>query len=594
MVDAIGEVKTPIYSRENSTQDPNQKSTTPIDDTIAALLDTGEPFEFTYKNKSYSIIEKQGKYVALDSKGEVVDPNVQLNSKKTVDGFLEVRGLYGSGGQALYIGNDPAANSGEILMIEASPFLDRQDLLENPHLAQLLGKSPDTTPKGDQLDIKQLKLMMDFADTKSYQLDKDRSVNIAELDLYLKSEFDISLSDKKLTELFGLLDQNNSGNIREAEFNRFTKQDGSGNAGKPEQPNAASDIDFRDIKKQINYRDASAYQIDRDRSINMEELDNYLKYELGITLSDEKLTDFFSQLDQNDSGNIRESEFNRATRSNRDAKDKPADRPNDASPPPKNDDRPNNTRPDARPNDNQQGQVLPPSRNDGGSPEVASKRFNVSRNQTSPWSSLDLPKGTADVQYESLGRPYKGPVSTDGADYILIIKSGGKQHNSIDNPESFFGTKDGDILGVTGSKDKGTMLIDVKDLDKIQMDTGNASVQIIRIKTDEELTVLNDGRGALDNDLVRGGRSKSDAAIRRLGYSIEHRRVEAWNDDDNFFTVYADDESKYDHRVEKYGDASEIYYYGGDDSAYLMPPGARADKKGSGSGNGAIIHIGVK
>ena len=137
------------------------------------------------------------------------------------------------------------------------------------------------------------------------------------------------------------------------------------------------------------------------------------------------------------------------------------------------------------------------------------------------------------------------------------------------------------------------MLVYVRDLDKINMDTGDSSVQIMRIRTDETLTVLNDGKGALDNDLVQGDRSSSRDAIIRLDYSIDHRRVEAWNQDNNFFTVYADDESKYGHRVKKCGDASEIFYYGGDDSAYLLPPEAQADTRGKGSGNCAIIHIGV-
>lgn len=64
-----------------------------------------------------------------------------------------------------------------------------------------------------------------------------------------------------------------------------------------------------------------------------------------------------------------------------------------------------------------------------------------------------LPAGSAQVQYESLDRHYKGSISTSDADYILVIKSGGKKHNSIDHPETFFGTRAGNIVGVTRSKD---------------------------------------------------------------------------------------------------------------------------------------------
>lgn len=495
MVDAVGDVQTRLFSENRVTQGPTPSRTNEIDDTIEAYLQSGKSFEFTYKDNSYKITEEQGKYVAYDSNGKIVDPDVQINTKNTVDGFIEVRGLYGSGGNALYIGNDPRANNGEVLFIEESAFLDRGSLGENPHLATLLATAPDLEHAESEL------------------------------------------------------------------------------------PPA---VDLKQLASRINFDDTLAYQNDRDRSINIDELDAYLRYELGVTLSDDQLSEFFGRLDRNGSGNIREAELRRSQGGEPPAESRPK---NDPSPEPTSapDKQIRNRQPEA-------GEVV---RSERGSVDAAGTRHNVSRTEKSPWSTLNLPEGTAEVQYESLDRPYKGAVSTAGADYILIIKSGGKTHNSIDNPQSFFGTRDGDLVGVTGSKDKGMMLIKVDDLDKIQMDTGDSSVQIMRIKTDETLTVLNDGSGALDNDLVRGGKGASREAINRLGYSIDHRRVEAWNDDKNFFTVYADDESKYDHRVKKYGDASEIFYYGGDDSAYLLPPGARADKKGEGSGNGAIIHIGV-
>jgi hypothetical protein len=455
-----------------------------VDDTIQHLLDSGEPFEFTYKGYEYSIVKEQDQYVAYDSKGKVVDPDVQINSKNTIDGFIEVRGLYRSGGDALYIGNDPSLNDGKILFIEGNAHLDRLDTKNNPHLAALLSQA-----------------------------------------------------------------------------NEFT---------------LSSATDFDSFMLSLKFDDASEYQLDDDTSINMQELEMYLTQGLGMDLSDDEVQALFTHLDANGSGNIREREWAQMTGLSLN--------PND--PPPSNDHK--TTEPPEAPK-----QSSPASSTVGTTKtETDSVRYDVGRTEKSNWHTVDLPEGSVDVQYESLDRPFKGGIPTDGADYILVIKSGGKSHDSIDDPGNFFGTQDGEQIGFTGSKDKGMMLIKVDDLDSIQMDTGNSSVQIVRIKTDEELTVLNNGSGALDNDLVRGGKGYSQSEVNKLGYSTEHRRVEAWDSPNSFFTVYADDESKYDHRVDKYGGASDVFFYGGDDSAYLMPPGAQADTRGGGSGNGAIMQLG--
>ncbi|MFT6213212.1 MAG: hypothetical protein ACJARD_001346 [Alphaproteobacteria bacterium] len=225
-------------------------------------------------------------------------------------------------------------------------------------------------------------------------------------------------------------------------------------------------------------------------------------------------------------------------------------------------------------------------------------RFNVSRGNKSAWHTETFPQGNVEMQYESLERPYRGPVATDGADYIMIIKSGGRVHNKINNPQDYFGTNDGEMIGYSGDKDKGMMLIKVSDLDKINMETGNSSVQIIRIKTDQELTFLNNGGQAIDDELLDTRTSNGDqTAQRAAGGTIAHRRVNAFNQGNSFFTIYADDESQEEDnpdRVRKYSDASRMTYYGGDDSSYLMAPGAQADPKGKGSGNGAIGHLGFK
>lgn len=245
--------------------------------------------------------------------------------------------------------------------------------------------------------------------------------------------------------------------------------------------------------------------------------------------------------------------------------------------------------------------------------EDSIKKHTVNRKQSSEWKTLSLPKGEATVQYESLTRPENGfitkNIDTDGADYIMVIKSGGRKHRTFDDPQKHFGTDiaESKVLGYVGDTDKAIMLLNVRDLDSFDIKIGDASVQIVRIKTNQKLKVLSGS--AIDDELLetdddhesadkttawKNGKGKGKAVTKD---TIEHRRVESPSN--SFFTLYADDESAKDgkpniERIDKYIDASATYWYGGDDSAYLLRPGEAADTKNTdGSGNGAIMHIGI-
>lgn len=385
---------------------------------------------------------------------------------------------------------------------------------------------------------------------------------------YVTDGLDVDLSDQEMARLFGQVDANNDGKVYQAEMSAYAASAPT-SISSTDLPAGLENMSW-DGKNGVDGAKLEKYDGDRVGLIKGE-FRRYLDQALDVKLDRQEIDDLFDLMDLDGNGRLTETEIDGLGNGMPTQPNVPNE-PND-----------NN-------NSGQGGEVVPAN---GGGQSGSGQRYDVRRTQASEWSDVTFDEGSAEIQYESLDRPYRGSIDTDGADYILIIKSGGKQHHSIDNPTRFFGTNDGDIVGVTGSKDKGMMLIDVAELDQIDMNTGNSSVQIMRIRTDEELTVLNDGRGALDNDLVRGGSGYSREAVEQLGYDIDHRRVEAWNDSDNLFTIYADDESKYDHRVEKYGGVSEVFYYGGDDSAYVLPPGAQADTRGSGSGNGAIIHLGV-
>ena len=95
-----------------------------IDTDIQTFIDAGNEFKFTYQGQQYTIKKEFNNYVCSNVvNGNVIDPDVQINSDGTIDGFLEIRGLPASAGEALYVGNIPK-NNGEIRFIFGSHLLD--------------------------------------------------------------------------------------------------------------------------------------------------------------------------------------------------------------------------------------------------------------------------------------------------------------------------------------------------------------------------------------------------------------------------------------------------------------------------------------
>jgi hypothetical protein len=150
----------------------NAPSGNDIDTDIQNFLDEGNEFKFSYQGQEYTIKKEGDQYVCRDANGDVVDPDVQINNSDTVDGFLEIRGLPQSGGDALYIGNKPGEN-GEIIFFHGSHELDSgaaSDLLTGPAdkkiAIQTISTSDDETPPsdGDVADPQQDAIDMGFVD----------------------------------------------------------------------------------------------------------------------------------------------------------------------------------------------------------------------------------------------------------------------------------------------------------------------------------------------------------------------------------------------------------------------------------------------
>lgn len=225
----------------------------------------------------------------------------------------------------------------------------------------------------------------------------------------------------------------------------------------------------------------------------------------------------------------------------------------------------------------------------------AGKRYDVKRPNKSAWHTYTHNGKAATVQYESLGRPSSGVIQKDGAKYILVIKSGGRVHRAIS--KDHFGATGGSFVGYAGSKDKAIALLNVSGNSAFRINTGDSSMQLIRIKTVHALSVISGS--AIDDELVKGDPDHNSDDRTTMWASgkatnaefIEHRRVEAINNSNNFFTLYADDESSKPERVTKFGNLSTVYWYGGDDSAYLLNPGKKECPSCNGTGNGAILHI---
>jgi hypothetical protein len=222
----------------------DEQDTLEIDNEIENFLKTGGTFEFSHKGHNYKIVEENGNFVAYDAKGKVVDPNVQINTKNTVDGFIEVRGLYETEGNALYIGNDPNSNSKEVLFIEGDHNFNQSSLGKNAFLSTLMGKSVETAQEGNPVDFDSLVSNLNFDDAQEFKLDNDVSINIEELDLYVSRKFDIELSDDELKDLFNAIDSNGSGNIRESELTGYTSSKASEGS-----PDAASSPDTEQNEK---------------------------------------------------------------------------------------------------------------------------------------------------------------------------------------------------------------------------------------------------------------------------------------------------------------------------------------------------------
>lgn len=198
-------------------------------------------------------------------------------------------------------------------------------------------------------------------------------------------------------------------------------------------------------------------------------------------------------------------------------------------------------------------------------PPSTSSSMDKSATQTSK-ATGNAPKMTYD------SKPKAGNISTDGADYIVVIRSLGRTQTELD--EGYFDSSGGTVVGTTGSKDKAMQLIDVKDVGSINLSDTNGT-QILKIDTDGKALKLDNGtsgsnplNGALDPDL-----GNSTNSIKRDGGSD--------------FAIYADDESKFDDRVAKLKAGSSTSFYSGDDSAYILEDTTPVDVRG----NGAIMQL---
>lgn len=226
---------------------------------------------------------------------------------------------------------------------------------------------------------------------------------------------------------------------------------------------------------------------------------------------------------------------------------------------------------------------------------------------TSNWHTVNLPNGEIQVQYWNLPKPNHFDKSHPGvstripagtAKYVAITVSAGREHNEIKDPYKHFG--EGNLVGFAGDSDKAIALYRL-DEDLVIEELG-PSAQLLLIDTDKELVILNNGAPAIDDELV--------------GRSIPHRRVEASNEPNSFFTLYADDEGNKPSgkpgltRNEAFALHSKISYgrtgpNGDDDTLHLKEPGETYEKdgkvigdrrpnkgEGTGNGNGAILQIG--
>ena len=66
----------------------NTLGTAKSDSDIAALLDNGDTYNFTFQGDDYTLKKAGSNYKAFNDKGQVIDSQVQMHNNLTVQGFI--------------------------------------------------------------------------------------------------------------------------------------------------------------------------------------------------------------------------------------------------------------------------------------------------------------------------------------------------------------------------------------------------------------------------------------------------------------------------------------------------------------------------
>lgn len=168
------------------------------------------------------------------------------------------------------------------------------------------------------------------------------------------------------------------------------------------------------------------------------------------------------------------------------------------------------------------------------------------------------------LRYSKLAREHNGSFQTKGADYLLIVKSHGRDWSKKAD-QGWFRASGFDVnLGVVGSHDKGMMLVRTRNTASVRIDVNDSAVQILHITTNKGFRVLNKGSGVVDP----GNKAEK---VQGLGSGI---------------SFYAEDEGGKGSRNEDFGRISEDVFGTGDDLLYVIT----GTKKSNHNGNGAIMH----
>jgi Ca2+-binding EF-hand superfamily protein len=459
-------------------------------------------------------------------------------------GFIRINGREGNDNQTYLAppdwgdGEIPNGNGGQLTLWVVGEGNVDSDLLSDL-------ESNNLESYGQQSDI--YSDSINYSDAASF-IETENGVTKEVFLRYVGHVFP-EMTEQEAETIFNEIDANNSGGLREREFESWS--------------GVKSDIIETD-KKSINYSDAENY-VGNNSGVTKEV---FLKYiaENFPEMTGREAEAIFNEIDANNSGGLRESEFDRwsmASSNTPETADNEVNEQDDVD----NDDNNEVDEQDDIDNDQELGV---------GGPVNAQARivngeeyYEIPGGQGAEMNYVDFPaNGT------------KAEIDLKGADYLVIYSSGrghgdavttGVDADTLRIPPEYHDR----VVGTVGSLDAGMIIIDVRGLDTFPFHGLNeCGYSLIRnVPEGKELRIDNQSSEHNTNGYIDPQKKKGEQVLMSRSSN---------------FMIYKEDEGHFVNRQEALRSTNGAYYaYGEDNALFVTNNDIRL------SGNGAAAHISI-